>query len=164
MNPSYLRIQTWVENLVTIALLTMVVLTFLDVIGRRFFNTPVYGAHDVTEHLMAVIVFCGLPLLTARHGHLSVDLFDRFLLRPGLRWWHRLVALGMAAVLAIISYQYVLAAMEAASIHEISQELSIPRGVMYGFIALTSGLAAVAAVLTSGSAGEQVRHLQGDLS
>ncbi|HBT33667.1 MAG TPA: hypothetical protein DEB15_13005 [Pusillimonas sp.] len=57
------------------ALLAMVFLTFADVIGRRFFGAPIYGAHDLTEHLMALIVFSGLPLLTSARGHLVVDLF-----------------------------------------------------------------------------------------
>ena len=150
----YLIVRRAVERLVTVGLLLMVVLTFLDVIGRRFFGMPIYGAHDLTEHLMAVVVLSGLPLLTARHGHLSVDLFDRFLMRPAFRWWHTLVALGVAAILGMISYEYLEAALEASSIQEVSQELGIPRGGMYAFISLTTALAALAAILSSGSAGQ----------
>lgn len=154
MSRAYRLIQIAVERLVTAGLLLMVVLTFLDVIGRRLFSMPIYGAHDLTEHLMVVVVLSGLPLLTARHGHLSVDLFDRVLMRPAFRWWHRLVAIGMAVILALISYEYLGAALEASSIQEISQELGIPRGMMYGFISFTTALAALASILTSGSAGQ----------
>ena len=59
------RIRQLVESLLILTLLGMVLLTFADVIGRRLFGTPVFGAHDATEHLMAIMVFCGLPLLTA---------------------------------------------------------------------------------------------------
>lgn len=41
----------------------MVALTFADVIGRRLLGTPVFGAHDLTEHLMGLLVFAGLPLV-----------------------------------------------------------------------------------------------------
>ncbi|MCB1713719.1 MAG: TRAP transporter small permease [Candidatus Competibacteraceae bacterium] len=159
MTRTFSRIKKTVEYLVTLALFAMVALTFADVIGRRFFSAPVYGAHDLTEHLMALIIFCGLPVLTAIHGHLTVDLFDRFLLRPSLRWWHRFIALGMAALLALIGYQYVIAAIEAGEIREISQELSIPRNIMYAFMATMCWLSALAAALTSGSAGEPHAHI-----
>ena len=82
------RLQQLVEILLMTFLSGMVLLTFTDVIGRRLFNTPVFGAHDITEHLMAVIVFSGLPLLTANRAHLSIDLFDRWLLQPQWRIWH----------------------------------------------------------------------------
>lgn len=59
------RIRRLVEALLILTLSGMVLLTFIDVIGRRLFGAPLYGAHDATEHLMAIMVFCGLPLLTA---------------------------------------------------------------------------------------------------
>lgn len=63
-----------VNGLLVLNLAFMVALTFVDVLGRRLFNTPVFGANDLTEHLMAIIIFSGLPVLTARRAHLSVDL------------------------------------------------------------------------------------------
>lgn len=124
----------------------MVLLTFTDVVGRRLFNTPVFGANDITEHLMAIIVFAGLPLLTARREHLSIDLFDSWLLRPQFRWWHKAVDGLIAAVLALVAYQYGVAVVEARETSEVSQALGIPRAGMYAFMALTSAVAALAAL------------------
>jgi TRAP-type transport system small permease protein len=59
-------LQRGVSALLVVMLFAMVALTFTDVVGRRLFNTPVFGANDITEHLMAIIIFAGLPLLTAR--------------------------------------------------------------------------------------------------
>jgi TRAP-type C4-dicarboxylate transport system permease small subunit len=89
------HLQQIVQYLLMASLLAMVVLTFADVIGRRVFGSPVFGANDITEHLMAVIVFSGLPLLTSKRDHLSIDLLDHWLLRPGWRWWHRCVDVSM---------------------------------------------------------------------
>ena len=141
------RIRKLVEALLILTLSGMVLLTFIDVIGRRLFGAPLYGAHDATEHLMAIMVFCGLPLLTFARGHLTVDLFDKWLLRPSWAWWHRLVSLLVALVLLLIAYEFYNSAIEASQIQEISQSLSIPRGGMYGFIAFTSLLSALAALL-----------------
>ncbi len=143
------RLQQLVEILLMTFLSGMVLLTFTDVIGRRLFNTPVFGAHDITEHLMAVIVFSGLPLLTANRAHLSIDLFDRWLLQPQWRIWHYLVNGLIAAVLALIAYEFAVSVQEAHDMREVSQALGIPRAWMYAYLAITSGLAALAA-LTAG--------------
>jgi len=140
-------IQRAVSVALVATLSAMVVLTFVDVLGRRLFNTPVFGANDITEHLMAIIVFAGLPLLTARRGHLSIDLLDAWLLRPAFRWWHKAVDVLIAAVLGLTAFEYYVAIGEAYAINEVSQALNIPRAWMYAFITVTTGLAAIAALL-----------------
>jgi TRAP-type C4-dicarboxylate transport system permease small subunit len=140
-------VQAAVRLLLVAALGAMVALTFADVIGRRLFSAPVFGANDLTEHLMAVIVFAGLPLLTAQRAHLSIDLLDAWLLRPGLRGWHKLVDMLVAAVLALVAWEYAVAVGEARAIAEVSPALTIPRAWMYALMAATSAIAAVAALL-----------------
>jgi TRAP-type transport system small permease protein len=146
MKPLQQGIQQAVGLLLVLMLSAMVALTFTDVVGRRLFNTPVFGANDMTEHLMAVIIFGGLPLLTAQRGHLSIDLLDHWLLQPRWRLWHKAVDLLIAAVLGLIAWEYYLAIEEARSISEISPALMIPRAWMYTFIALTTSFAAVLAL------------------
>lgn len=147
MRETLMRVRLGVEVVLITALLAIVTLTFCDVLGRRLFGVPVYGAHDLTEHLMVIIVFCGLPLVTADREHLVVDLFDRWLSSPRLRWWHGLVSVGVAAILFLIAWQYVLAAQQAVRIHEASQALHIPRSYMYAFMAFTAFLSGLAALL-----------------
>ena len=138
--------QQAVSLLLVVMLSAMVALTFSDVVGRRLFNTPVFGANDITEHLMALIIFSGLPLLTARRGHLSIDLFDHWLLQPKWRAWHKLVDVLIAAVLGLIAWEYFVAIGEARSSNEVSPALNIPRAWMYAYIACTSALAALLAL------------------
>lgn len=142
-------VEKVVSGLLVAMLSTMVALTFTDVVGRRLFNTPVFGANDITEHLMAIIVFAGLPLVTARRGHLSIDLFDAWLLRPSLRWWHKIVDVLIAAVLALAAWQYFVAIEEARLINEVSPALTIPRAWMYMFMAAACALASVAALFVA---------------
>lgn len=140
------RLQRAVSLLLVAMLSAMVALTFVDVVGRRLFNTPVFGANDITEHLMALIIFSGLPLLTAQRGHLSIDLLDHWLLRPAWRRWHQVVDGLIAAVLALIAWEYGVAVGEAMSIQEVSPALGIPRAWMYAYIAATCSVAAIAAL------------------
>ncbi len=146
MDALFSRFRKVVESMLILTLMGMVLLTFADVTGRRLFGAPVFGAHDLTEHLMAVMVFCGLPMLTAARGHLTVDLFDKYLLKVRIAWWHRMIAVLVSVVLLLIAYEFAHAAIEASEIKEVSQALSIPRGGFYAFISIMSLLAALAAL------------------
>ena len=57
-------------------LFCIMILTCVDVIGRYFFNHPISGGFEVTEMLLAAVIFAGLPLVTLRNEHVTVDLFD----------------------------------------------------------------------------------------
>lgn len=151
-------LERWVGGLLVLMLFAMVALTFTDVLGRRLFNTPVFGANDITEHLMATIIFAGLPLLTARRGHLSIDLLDHWLLRPAWRPWHRVVDVLVAVVLGLIAYEYFVAIGDARSTSEVSQALAIPRWWMYAFISFTTALAALAALFVDAPRHEHLEE------
>lgn len=62
--------------MVTATLLCIAVITFVDVIGRYFFNAPVPGAFEVQEFGMGILIFSGLPLVTRARSHITVSLFD----------------------------------------------------------------------------------------
>lgn len=140
-----LKIRRTVETAMALFLLAMVALTFTDVIGRRLFGEPVYGANDITEHLMALTVFAGLPLVTAAGAHLTIDLLDKLLDRPGLAWWRVLTGLLVAAVLGMMAWLFVKHGLNASSISEVSQALRVPRAPLYFFMALSCALSALAA-------------------
>jgi TRAP-type C4-dicarboxylate transport system permease small subunit len=54
----------------------LMLLTCVDVIGRYFLNKPLWGGFELTEMLLAALIFAGLPLVTLRDDHVTVDLFD----------------------------------------------------------------------------------------
>mgnify|MGYP001227323804 FL=1 len=54
----------------------MMVLTFLDVLGRQGFNAPVPAAFELTELMMGFTVYLGLPVVSARREHLTIGLLD----------------------------------------------------------------------------------------
>ena len=56
-------------------LFCLMLVTCVDVIGR-FFNLPLNGGFELTEVLLAALIFAGLPLVTLRNEHVTVDLFD----------------------------------------------------------------------------------------
>ena len=62
----------------------MMTLTFVDVVLRYGFNRPLRGAFEVTELMLLVLIFAGLPLVTHAGEHVTMDLIDRWL-GPRLR-------------------------------------------------------------------------------
>lgn len=57
-------------------LMALMLVTAVDVVGRYFINRPLSGGFELTEMLMATLIFAGLPLVTLRDAHVRVDLFD----------------------------------------------------------------------------------------
>lgn len=149
-----------VETVLVCLMSAMVALTFADVIGRRLLGTPIFGAHDLTEHLMALLVFTGLPLVTLAAMHLKVDLFDKVLLHPRFSWWLKVSIFLMALVFALMAWALARKAIDAIAFSEVSQGLNIPRAPLYGWMAACAALSALAAVYTAFAAPMSVAHDQ----
>jgi TRAP-type C4-dicarboxylate transport system permease small subunit len=140
------RIRRLVGTGIALFLLAMVALTFADVIGRRLLGTPIYGSNDITEHLMALVVFSGLPLVTAAGAHLTIDLLDRLMARSWMAWWRVVIATLVVATLALMAWLFIRHGVSATRISEVSQALRIPRGALYFFMAASCALSALAAL------------------
>jgi len=59
-----------------VVLFAMMTLTCVDVIGRYFFAKPIFGGFELTEMMLAAMIFLGLPLVTIRNEHITVDVLD----------------------------------------------------------------------------------------
>ncbi|MDD9908590.1 MAG: TRAP transporter small permease [Ahrensia sp.] len=57
------------------ALFVMMILTFVDVVGRYGFNKSIFGASEMIEVLMVVVIFAGVAFVTASDQHIKVDIF-----------------------------------------------------------------------------------------
>lgn len=57
-------------------LVLMMMVTVVDVVGRYFLNAPLPGGFEITQFLMAAIVYAGLPKVSDRNAHITIDLLD----------------------------------------------------------------------------------------
>ena len=62
-------------------LFAMMMLTAIDVVGRYVLSRPVPGAFEVTEMMLAALIYCGLPLVSQRREHIVIDTFDYLMSR-----------------------------------------------------------------------------------
>jgi TRAP-type C4-dicarboxylate transport system permease small subunit len=63
-------------GIAAVVLFALMLLTCVDVVGRYFLSRPVFGAFELTEMALAALIFAGLPLVTLRNEHVTVDVLD----------------------------------------------------------------------------------------
>jgi TRAP-type C4-dicarboxylate transport system permease small subunit len=72
--------RAWLEGALGITsatvLFLMMLITAVDVVGRYVFNKPLNGGFEITEMLLAALIYCGLPLVSQRREHIVIDTFD----------------------------------------------------------------------------------------
>lgn len=61
------------------ALFSIMWLTVVDVVGRKFLDHSVPGGLELTEMLMVVVIFAALPLVSWRGEHVVFDTLDAFI-------------------------------------------------------------------------------------
>jgi len=69
--------------LIVIILSAMVLLSFLQVLLRNFFNEGLLWGDTLLRHLVLWVGFLGASLATRDGKHISIDLFGRFLKKRG---------------------------------------------------------------------------------
>ena len=126
---------------VSITLFFMMTLTFVDVIGRYLFNSPVVGGIELTEFSMAITIFLGLVLLTSQEGHVTVDLLDSFV--PDKIKWIQKVVINLInlVVMVVICWQLWLKAEDAAEYGDRTEYLFMPLSPLFVFMSIMTGIA-----------------------
>jgi TRAP-type C4-dicarboxylate transport system permease small subunit len=145
------RLGAWAGRVLgtvsAIVLFAMMVLTFVDVTGRKLLTRPVYGAYEITEFLMGMLIFCALPLVTAREGHVTIDVLDHLVPGRFARWQRIAVNTLSAATLAFVAWRLWALSASHMRTHEVTMTLHIPHGPFSRLFAVMSALAALACLV-----------------
>lgn len=87
----------------------MMLMTCADVFMRYVLLKPILGSNEITEFLLAGVVFSGLALVTGQRGHIVVTLFEPALLRimPNFYKWLAIIC-NFAGIVAVawLVYKY----------------------------------------------------------
>ncbi len=129
--------------LAALLLLAMTALTTLDVVGRYLFNNPVTGAFELTELMLAALIFAGLPLATERDEHVDVDLLDSFMPPNVLRANVFFATLISAGVLAVLAGQLWNRAGQLVAEGTVTNSLALPLAPVGYLMALATGVSAL---------------------
>jgi len=122
-------------------LLAMMFLTVVDVVARYAFNRPLRGAFEVTELMLLVLIFAGLPLVSFSDEHATMDFIDRLLGPRAQRSLEALVQLVNAAFMFLLTWLVWLKADRIWGYRDSTDVLRIVYGPFVYFMAVTLALA-----------------------
>ncbi len=137
------RLLRWLALLGGVVLVGIVLLTVADVALRKLANAPIFGAQNITELALLVVVFASIAHCGREGGHVAVDLIGNALSAGALRVSGVLVNLVGAAMLGVLSWRAVAAAQHAMAIDRTSNLLAIPHWPFYYVIVVGSALYAL---------------------
>ncbi len=104
-------------------LFAMMVLTFVDVIGRYLFLSPLPAAYEMVSLIMPAIIFFALPLTILRDGHVTVDLLDNFVPKWLARYQAILANVFGACAFALVSWRLFIRSRDQYEYQEVTDEL-----------------------------------------
>jgi TRAP-type C4-dicarboxylate transport system permease small subunit len=122
-------------------LLAMMLLTVVDVVARYIFNRPLRGAFEVTELMLVVLIFAGLPLVSYRDDHAVMDFIDRFLGSTSRDALWRGVQVVCAAFMFLLAWILWIKADRVWAYRDATDVLRIVYGPFVYFMAGMVGLA-----------------------
>jgi TRAP-type C4-dicarboxylate transport system permease small subunit len=122
-------------------LFCMMLLTFVDVVARYVFNRPLRGAFEITELMLLVLIFAGLPLVTHAEEHVTMDFIDRLLGFRGRDLLERAVQVLCAVLMFLLTWLMWRKAGTIAAYGDTTDVLKILVGPFVYFMAAMIALA-----------------------
>ena len=143
------RLLEWLcGSLAALALFAIMMLTLVDVTGRKLLSQSVPGSLEMTELLMVVVIFAGLPLVSLAGEHVVFDSLDPWL-PPRVRRVQGLFV-DLCCVLGLLGLAWVMWGMagQRAGDGETTAQLKLPIApFVYGMSVLCAVTALVHAML-----------------
>ena len=134
------------EGLSTFAALVLgavMMVSVVDVVGRYVFNRPLPGSSEITEILMAILIYAGLPLVSLRRAHIAVDLLDSLTPPAIARVRDAVVGFLSVFVLAVIAWRLWAYADQIRSTKDVTEYLRVPLAPFAYAMSVLAGIAAV---------------------
>lgn len=130
-------------------------LTLVDVTGRKLASASVPGSLEVTELLMVVVIFAALPLVSLRGEHVVFDSLDPLIPRPLRRLQRLVVELFCSATLFGVAWLMWGKANDMLQYGDTTAQLKIAQGP---FVHAMAVLCAVTALVHLLLIFESARH------
>ena len=134
------RVEATLGVAASAILFAMMLLTFVDVVARYVFSRPVRGAFEVTELMLVVLIFAGLPLVSYADEHVTMDFIDRLVGPRARARLERGVHVVTSAIMAMLAWLVWLKADRIWGYRDATDVLRIVYGPFVYFMAVMIGL------------------------
>ena len=138
-----------------LALFAIMVLTFLDVSGRKILSHSITGSLELTELLMVVVIFGALPLVSLKGEHVVFDSLDVVLPRLVRKIQQGLIHLACAALLFGLAYLMWQTGGEFAVTGETTAQLKITKAPFIQGMGVLCGLTGLVHLFKGFWSGEE---------
>lgn len=135
------------EILTSVFLVIMMVLTFVDVIGRYAFNQPIFGANEMISSLLALVIFSGLGIANARDDHIVVELLDHRVRRLSPKIYEIVIQSFSVMVMSLIAFVLFELALESYHQKALTFVLEIPLAYIAGSVSFLAVLSVVSQIM-----------------
>lgn len=130
-----------------VMLVSMMMLTIVDVIGRYLVSRPLIGATEMTELLLAAIIFVGLPAASLDDEHITVD-FISARTPPAIEPFRRaLIGIVSAGVLAVVCWRLWIVGDNLSGYGAVTDSLDIPVAPLAYLTSVLTGIALVVTLI-----------------
>jgi TRAP-type C4-dicarboxylate transport system permease small subunit len=164
MESAFKTIQRVLAVCAGIALFIMLILTFMDVIGRYGFNKSIFGTSEIIEGLMVVVIFAGVAFVTASDQHIKVDIFSPWITRIAPNFHRWVVHIFSLIIYAGLTYEMAQHMIDSFASDKRTAVLGLPQWIMPGAAALfsvTGVLLFAAAILATNGRVSKLDHTAG---
>jgi len=144
-----LAIWPWriLSSVSAVTLFAMMLLVAFDVCGRYLFNAPISGSFEITEYLLALLVFAALPVVVHEDTHISVSVVENILKGRAL-FVQRILVLAFGALsLAVIAWRMWTGGDKLAAGRQVTGYLELPRAPIAYIAAVLAAIACAAALM-----------------
>ena len=122
----------------------MMLLTVSDVVGRRAFNQPVYGAYELSELMMVIVTFFTAAHCQFLRGHIKIDLVVSRLRQRTQDVLNSVMHVFLLAAFCLLTWSLCLYAVTESQTGLTSQLLGIP---VFPFIIISAVCCALLSLL-----------------
>ncbi|KMW57677.1 TRAP dicarboxylate transporter, DctQ subunit, unknown substrate 3 [Candidatus Rhodobacter oscarellae] len=138
-------------------LFAMMVVTFVDVVGRYVFLKPLPAGYEIVSLMMPAIIFLALPLSVIRNSHVTVDLLDSFTPKRFAEYRAIVISLICSATMALLAWRLAIRSRDQHRYEEVSDELILE---LWPFSAAMAALCAMTAVVFLVKFAHQIHGLR----
>lgn len=138
MERIFKSIERVLAILAGIALFIMMILTFVDVVGRYGFNKSIFGTSEMIEVLMVIVIFAGVAFVTASDQHIKVDIFAPWIERVAPNFQRWTIHIFSLVIYAALTYELGHHMLDSLFSGKRTAVLDFPQWIMPGAAVLFS--------------------------
>ena len=137
-------VALWGGGLMIVSLMGI---TVIDVILRYFFNSPIFGARDVSKLILLTAVALSVAYSARTGGQVSIELFSDMMGPRIIRWTEVFVRFIAIVMLFFLAWRLWVSGLNASEFGEASLALEIPFRPFYFILSLGMLLYAVVLIV-----------------